>query len=428
MLATESKCKVKVIHRVVGRTYWLKKNARYVVLVSIVSRHRSHSTRLTHTHTTYHKERMEASLATSTAALSLGSESKKKRQRGDEEGVQQRRGKWSSEEEAFAARLIRDFDAGLLQLENGATLRAFLSKKLNCSAMRISKKFAGEKCLGKQIFLRRSGVDDEQLKQEQELLDKLERAFLSSVSNDVPVVRRDVAVVSRAPSSAEPSSASEDEREMPPKSRKRNDLSKSLPVSLAKLHRPAESDANVVENEQADEFSRQRSAVVVSPTKPIEAPRPPPDVVPFGKAWGDPHSANFVGREARELAEELADAQRRANKHKSSSFADLPKADCIQSPPAALMLELGPTPRRVPHPTIGAYAFSIARGTSNSSLQRMADQEQSINDALDDEDLNIDTPSCFFDDDDVLDDDELVSHWGDLDNAANPNNFLQCCV
>jgi len=68
-----------------------------------------------------------------------------------------RRGKWTNEEQAYADRLIRDFEAGLLPLENGATLRAYLSKKLNCDPMRISKKFAGQKCLGKQIFQRRSG-------------------------------------------------------------------------------------------------------------------------------------------------------------------------------------------------------------------------------------------------------------------------------
>ena len=44
----------------------------------------------------------------------------------------------------------------LTDLENGATLRAFLSRRLRCSAMRISKKFAGDKCLGKQIYLRRA--------------------------------------------------------------------------------------------------------------------------------------------------------------------------------------------------------------------------------------------------------------------------------
>jgi len=68
-----------------------------------------------------------------------------------------RRGKWTAEEQAYADRLVRDFEAGLLPLENGATLRAYLSRKLNCDPMRISKKFAGNKCLGKQVFQRRSG-------------------------------------------------------------------------------------------------------------------------------------------------------------------------------------------------------------------------------------------------------------------------------
>ena len=60
-----------------------------------------------------------------------------------------RRGKWTPEEEAYAARLIRDFDAGLLPLENGATLRVYLAEKLNCDPMRISKKFTGINCIGK---------------------------------------------------------------------------------------------------------------------------------------------------------------------------------------------------------------------------------------------------------------------------------------
>lgn len=82
-----------------------------------------------------------------------------KRARATREGV--RRGKWTLEEQAYADRLIRDFEAGLLPLENGATLRAYLSKKLNCDPMRISKKFAGAKCLGKvryTLFLKISPV------------------------------------------------------------------------------------------------------------------------------------------------------------------------------------------------------------------------------------------------------------------------------
>ena len=54
-----------------------------------------------------------------------------------------RRGKWTDEEQAYAAQLIHDFEAGLLPLKNGTTLRAFLAKKLNCGPMRISKKYHG---------------------------------------------------------------------------------------------------------------------------------------------------------------------------------------------------------------------------------------------------------------------------------------------
>jgi hypothetical protein len=60
-----------------------------------------------------------------------------------------RSGKWSHEEEAYAAKLITDFDEGtLVDCENGVTLRVYLARKLNCAPMRISKKFAG-KCIGK---------------------------------------------------------------------------------------------------------------------------------------------------------------------------------------------------------------------------------------------------------------------------------------
>eukprot|EP00616_Rhizochromulina_sp_CCMP1243_P009266 CAMPEP_0118970552 /NCGR_PEP_ID=MMETSP1173-20130426/7423_1 /TAXON_ID=1034831 /ORGANISM="Rhizochromulina marina cf, Strain CCMP1243" /LENGTH=411 /DNA_ID=CAMNT_0006919927 /DNA_START=301 /DNA_END=1536 /DNA_ORIENTATION=+ len=102
-----------------------------------------------------------------------------KRLRVSREGV--RRGKWTTEEQTYADRLIRDFEAGILPLENGATLRAYLSKKLNCDPMRISKKFAGSRCLGKQIFLKRPTEDTDQMKQEDEVLRKLEESFLQSI-------------------------------------------------------------------------------------------------------------------------------------------------------------------------------------------------------------------------------------------------------
>ena len=65
-------------------------------------------------------------------------------------------GKWTAEEEAYANRLITEFKAGLLPLTDGTTLRTFLSKLLNCDPMRISKKFVGGNCIGKQVFRRRT--------------------------------------------------------------------------------------------------------------------------------------------------------------------------------------------------------------------------------------------------------------------------------
>lgn len=60
-----------------------------------------------------------------------------------------RRGKWTTEEELYANRLIQEFKSGLLPLTDGTTLRTFLSKLLNCDPMRISKKFVGQNCIGK---------------------------------------------------------------------------------------------------------------------------------------------------------------------------------------------------------------------------------------------------------------------------------------
>mmetsp|Transcript_22133 Transcript_22133/g.32687 ORF Transcript_22133/g.32687 Transcript_22133/m.32687 type:complete len:755 (-) Transcript_22133:498-2762(-) len=67
-----------------------------------------------------------------------------------------RRGKWTQEEEAYAELLIQEFEKGtVVGCENGCTLRSFLSKKLHCAPMRISKKYAG-KSIGKHVFLSRS--------------------------------------------------------------------------------------------------------------------------------------------------------------------------------------------------------------------------------------------------------------------------------
>ncbi len=97
-----------------------------------------------------------------------------------------RRGKWTPEEEAYAARLIQEFKAGLLPLTDGTTLRTFLSKLLNCDPMRISKKFVGSNCIGKQVFRRRTAdlnrLTPEQIQQSRNELSELERRFLERVA------------------------------------------------------------------------------------------------------------------------------------------------------------------------------------------------------------------------------------------------------
>lgn len=97
-----------------------------------------------------------------------------------------RRGKWTPEEESYAARLIQEFKAGLLPLTDGTTLRTFLSKLLNCDPMRISKKFVGSNCIGKQVFRRRTAdinrLTPEQIQQSRAELSELERRFLERVA------------------------------------------------------------------------------------------------------------------------------------------------------------------------------------------------------------------------------------------------------
>lgn len=97
-----------------------------------------------------------------------------------------RRGKWTAEEESYANRLIYEFKLGLLPLTDGTTLRTFLSKLLNCDPMRISKKFVGQNCIGKQVFRRRQQdlekLTPEQIETSRKELAELERKFLERVA------------------------------------------------------------------------------------------------------------------------------------------------------------------------------------------------------------------------------------------------------
>ena len=71
---------------------------------------------------------------------------------GKSKGTPRRRGKWTVEEEEYVARVIQDFNSGFLNAPAGYTLRSYLSDKLQCDPMRITKKFTGESCIGKRVF------------------------------------------------------------------------------------------------------------------------------------------------------------------------------------------------------------------------------------------------------------------------------------
>ena len=271
-----------------------------------------------------------------------------------------RRGKWSPEEEAYAARLIHAFDAGVLaDLENGATLRAFLSRRLRCSAMRISKKFAGDKCLGKQIYLRHAAAAAE-AEAEARALAALEAAFVAAATRQAaaPAKRprgnaagprgRKAPRRPRAPAPAPPPSAAP-----------RHIVSASESVGSG---RDADDAASSDDDEAA---ARRRSESPVRFKRLGSATA----LDRLGDAGAAPAAAcaAFAG-EARALAE----AHRRAEAAALSDGGGFPGGGgggLGRPPPAQLLLELAPSgaaagARAAP----GLYALAIARGASSGAL------------------------------------------------------------
>jgi hypothetical protein len=138
---------------------------------------------------------------------------------GKKKGPPLRRGKWTAEEEGYANRLITEFKAGLLPLTDGTTLRTFLSKLLNCDPMRISKKFVGSNCIGKQVFRRRTAdinrLTPEQIHQSRVELSELERRFLERVAQTNRVKSSGVAS-GVASSGSAPAEEASDKKASPP--------------------------------------------------------------------------------------------------------------------------------------------------------------------------------------------------------------------
>ena len=96
-----------------------------------------------------------------------------------------RKGKWSTEEELFANKIISYFNKGLLpNVAAGTTLRSYLSDKLQCDPMRITKKFAGASCIGKQVFQPQTVFQNtSMLKTAENELNQLEKEFHARLGN-----------------------------------------------------------------------------------------------------------------------------------------------------------------------------------------------------------------------------------------------------
>ena len=93
-----------------------------------------------------------------------------------------RSGKWTHEEERYVEALIVKFDNGTLSdCADGMTLRAYLSKKLNCIPMRVSKKYGG-KCIGRHSFVSVHTVDSVE---ELERMERLSRECWESIDRRV---------------------------------------------------------------------------------------------------------------------------------------------------------------------------------------------------------------------------------------------------
>jgi hypothetical protein len=95
-----------------------------------------------------------------------------------------RSGKWTPEEEAFTNTIIHYFKRGLLDIEDGTSLRWYLAKRLNCEAMRVTKKLKGNSSIGKQIFraLENSPENRMAILHAKDELAVLEKHFLESLT------------------------------------------------------------------------------------------------------------------------------------------------------------------------------------------------------------------------------------------------------
>ncbi|KAL3656308.1 hypothetical protein V7S43_018880 [Phytophthora oleae] len=101
-----------------------------------------------------------------------------------------RSGPWSHDEEVYAAALIDSFFKGVLDVTEGTTLRSFLSSRLCCNPMRISKKLASEaiaeipipKKLGSSTYVRNVEVTQEEQDEAEDYLRGLQSVYMHTSS------------------------------------------------------------------------------------------------------------------------------------------------------------------------------------------------------------------------------------------------------
>lgn len=95
-----------------------------------------------------------------------------------EREAKKRVGHWTREEEAYATKVAELFAAGRIpNCPEGTTLRSLLVNLLNCTPMRVSKKFSGEKGVGKRAYKHTHGSLDKEVAE----LMPLEEAFHRSL-------------------------------------------------------------------------------------------------------------------------------------------------------------------------------------------------------------------------------------------------------
>lgn len=92
-----------------------------------------------------------------------------------------RAGQWTREEEDYAAKIGDLFAKGIVpNVPEGMTMRSLLATLLNCSPMRVSKKYSGEHAIGKRSY-RPCLARTPEAARDVESLRPLEQAFHRSV-------------------------------------------------------------------------------------------------------------------------------------------------------------------------------------------------------------------------------------------------------